>query len=157
MARETPSVIGSGYYNAVYPIIPSGQGGSGPATGSDQVRSQLGGSNVVIVNPENVVAVPAWNTSGVSVGVVPTKIWDANINYILPTQRLIRLQNMGPNEVRVSSNPTGAIFPSGFTITPITAAATNKDNTSRLDLPLMKGAEIWASSLGTSQIQIIIY
>ncbi len=153
MARETASNIGSGFYPSVYPVIPSGRGGSGPS----DVGSILGGSNTTVTNPENIVAVPAWATSGVSVGSVPVKIWDANINYLLPTQRSFTVQNLGPSDCRIGPNSTSVIFPSGFTITALIDAATGKDATSKQALPIFKGAEVWASSNGTSQLQILVW
>lgn len=153
MASQTTTTVGSGYFPNINKILPPGQFGSGPS----DARGELYNTNVTIGNPENIVAVPVWTTSGVSVGVTPVKIWDANINYNLAHQRSVTFQNMGPDQVRLGPSSQAVIFPSGFTITPITAAATAKDNSSKIEIKIFKGAEVWASSIGTSQIQILAY
>lgn len=154
MASQTTTVLGSGFFPNVNKILPPSMNGSGPS----DARGELYNTNVMIGNPENIVAVPVWTTSGTSVGNIPVKVWDYNINYNLPFQRCVIIQNLGPQSCRVGPSAQAVIAPSGFTITPLIAAATAKDSTSRLEIKIMKGAEIWASADGgTSQIQILAY
>lgn len=148
MSVQSSSTIGSGTLPFTTQIL--------PPTGRGQVSGARGdrwGTNVVVINPEDQIAVDAFAVSGVSFGVTPVKIWDANINP-LPRQRMITLVNIGPGDAFIGQSSTAVIAPSGFVI-PAPAAAT--ESLSRLDLPFMRNVEIWARSTSTSQIRIIAY
>lgn len=141
MTNIVAAQIGSGTIPFVRGILPSSQRGIEP--NGEGVRT---GIQVLVANPEDQIAVDAFAVSGVSIGVTPVKIWDANINP-LPRQRSVSLFNDGPNEAFIGQTSTAVISPSGYNITAETS----------LLLPFMKNVEIWARSAGTSQIRIIAW
>jgi len=145
MAHESVSVIGSGTIDKIRSILPSGQGG----TANNQARGERYGTNVVVVNPEDITSSKFFATSGVAFGITPSKIWDGN-HYLIAHQKGIILQNEGPGVAYIGPNSTSVISPSGFSL-----ATTAPNN--RLELPLLKSTEIWARSDSTSAIRILLY
>lgn len=141
MSIQSAATIGSGTLPFVTQILPPASRGQ-----VDNARGERVGTNVVVINPEDQIAVDAFAVSGVSFGVTPVKIWDSNINP-LPRQRSVTLFNDGPNEAFIGPNSTSVIAPSGFNI-----AAEGS-----LQLPFLKNVEIWARSAGTSQIRFLAY
>lgn len=141
MSLQSASTIGSGTLLFTTQILPPASRGQ-----VDGTRGERFGTNVVVINPEDQIAVDAFAVSGVAIGVTPVKIWDANINP-LPRQRSVTLFNDGPNEAFIGPNSTSVIAPSGFNI----AAEAS------LQLPFLKNVEIWARSAGTSQIRFLAY
>lgn len=141
MSLQSASTIGSGTLPFTTQILPPAS--RGQVAGS---RGERFGTNVVVINPEDQIAVDAFAVSGVAIGVTPVKIWDGNINP-LPRQRSITLFNDGPSEAFIGQSSTAVIAPSGFNIVAETA----------LQLPFLKNVEIWARSAGTSQIRILAY
>ncbi len=147
MAREGFSQMGSGTVGFLRGILGSeARGALGPGSG----QGIRGGTQVLIINPEDLNSVDAFAVSGVSIGISPTKIWDANIDYILPRQGNITLQNDGPSPAYIGPNSTSVISPSGWML-----ATTAPNN--RQSLPFLKNIEIWARSDGTSSIRIMAW
>ena len=149
MSREVAAIIGSGTIPYTRGILLPAQRGS--QSGAEGVRVGL---QVMVGNPEDLLAVDAFAVSGISFGVVPVLIWSPNTNP-LPRQRSITLQNVGPNDAFIGQNSTAVIEPSGFRIYGPAAAANG--SLSRITLPLLRNVEIWARSTGTSQIQFLAY
>lgn len=141
--------VGSGTLPYTRGILPVAQRGNEPL--GEGVRVGL---QVVVANPEDMIAVDAFAVSGVSIGTVPVKIWDANINP-LPRQRILVLENIGPNDAFIGPNSTSVIAPSGFQVYGPAAAA--NESLSRIELPFLKNVEVWARSTGTSQLRILAY
>ena len=146
MAREVSVMIGSGTLPFTRQILPSSQRGN--QQGSEGIRH---GTQVVIANPEDLNSFDAFATSGVSIGTTPIKIWDANINYLLPRESFVELHNDGPSPAYIGPNSTSVISPSGWLLT-----ATGGSN-QRTKLPFLKNVEIWGRSDGTSSIRILVY
>lgn len=145
MSRESAARVGSGTIEFVRGILPSGQNGFG----DNNAQGIRNGSNVVVINPEDLTSSKFFATSGVAFGVAPVKIWDGN-HFLLAHQKAIILQNEGPGIAYIGPNSTSVISPSGFSLA---IAAPNN----RLELPLMKSTEIWARSDSTSAIRILMY
>lgn len=95
MARETVSVIGSGTLVATRKILPESQRGS--QTGG---RGELCGSNVTVINPEDLIAVDTFASSGLTLGTSVIEI--GPYNNPLPRARKIRIQNDGAQDAYIS-------------------------------------------------------
>jgi hypothetical protein len=152
MARESFAVIGSGTTTFTANIIPSGERGNGDNT----VRKERGGTNVTLINPEDLNSVPAFATSGTTVTTALTEIWGPHINP-LPRQRTVVLLNDGPDDVQV--HPGGlSVAPSGFTLRFTAGGTAGGTQESRIELPLLHNVSIFARAEVTSaQIRIIAY
>ena len=141
MSVQSSAAIGSGTIPFVTQILPPSQRGQQSAG-----RGERYGTNVVVINPEDQIAVDAFAVSGVSFGVVPVKIWDPNSNP-LPRQRSITLLNDGPGVAYIGQSSTAVIAPSGFSL-PVAGSLT---------LPFLKNVQIWARSISTSQVRFLAY
>lgn len=141
MSIQSAATIGSGTLPFTTQILPPSQ--RGQVSGA---RGERVGTNVIVVNPEDQIAVDAFAVSGVSIGITPVQIWGPGINP-LPRQRSITLFNDGPNEAFIGPNSTAVIAPSGFNLTAETT----------LTLPFLHNVQIWARSAGTSQIRFLSY
>jgi hypothetical protein len=142
MSIQSASTIGSGTLLFTTQILPSSQRG--------QIAGALGqrvGTNVVVINPEDQIAVDAFAVSGVSITTTPTRVWGPGINS-LPRQRDVRLQNLGPGSVYIGPTSTAVIAPSGFRVAINTT----------IDLPLLYNVDVWArADGGGASITIIAY
>jgi hypothetical protein len=118
--------------------------------GAEGVRT---GAQVVVANPEDMVAVDAFAVSGVSLAGTPVRIWGPGINS-LPRQRSVTIKNQGPGSVYIGPNSTAVIAPSGFQINPPTANNTFNEVT----LPFLSNIDIWArADGGGASITILAY
>lgn len=141
------SQIGSGTLPYTYGILPSSQRGNEPL--GQGIRH---GQQVMIGNPEDLVAVDAFAASGITVGTTPVEIVGPN-NNPLPRCRQIILQNTGANEVYISHNPTFPLVDS-FELPVGGTAGANR----RITLPLLHNVSIWArADTGTSVIRLLIF
>lgn len=146
MAQLVASDIGSGTLRYTRGILPPAQRGNEPA--GEGMRTGL---QVVVANPEDMIAVDAFAVSGVSFGVTPVKIWGPHTNP-LPRQRSLVLSNIGPGDAFIGQSSTSVITPSGFQL-PAPAAGT--ESLSRITLPVLHNVDIWARSASTSQVRIL--
>jgi len=146
MAREIASIIGSGTIPYTRAILPASQRGSEPT--GEGVRT---GTQVMVGNPEDLLAVDAWAASGVVVGVAPVQIFGPGVN-TLPRTRCVVLQNLGGQDLIIAPSAAGATIADGFTL-PNPAAGVE----SRIELPLLHNNEIWArSASATTTVKLII-
>jgi len=144
---QVAAIIGSGTIPYTRGILPTSQRGNEPL--GEGVRV---GQQVMVGNPEDLLAVDAFAVSGVSIGPVPVKIWGPELNS-LPRQRSVRLHNQGPGPVFIGPTSTSVIAPSGFEIMAPTVAG------STVELPLLLNVSIWArcSVAGGASITILAY
>lgn len=143
MAQEVYSQVGSGTLPFTRTITPPAQRGT--QTGAQGHR---GGTQVMVGNPEDLVAVDAWGTGGVEIGPDPVKIIGPDTNP-LPRCREIQLTNNGTNIVHLGPDPS--VSTSGFPLNP-GAGEVNK-----VVLPLLHNNEVWArTETGTSPIHFIV-
>lgn len=150
MSREVSAIIGSGTIPLTYGILSPANRGN--VNGAEGVRT---GMQVILANPEDINAVDAFATSGVSIGVTPTLIWGPYINP-LPRQQMVVLHNQGPNTLFIGQNSTSVIAPSGMIIP---AGSVSVASVCKLSLPFMKNVEIWAAApgVGGTQVSILAY
>lgn len=148
MVSVVASQIGSGTLPFTRSILPSGQRGN-EANGQG-LRT---GTQVMVGNPEDMVAVDAFAVSGVSLAGTPVRIWGPGINS-LPRQRSVTIKSQGPGSVYIGPTSTSVIAPSGFQINPPTA----NNTLTEITLPLLWNVNIWArADGGGASVTIIAY
>lgn len=154
MAHEASSLIGSGTTEFTKNILSPAQRGSNPETRGG-FRT---GTQVMVGNPEDLLAVDAWATSGVIVGTTPVQIFGPHIN-TLPRTRLVILENVGLNDLYIAPTEAGATAVDGFTIPAAQASGIFAAGTiPRVKLPLLHNNEIWAAaSAGITTVKMITY
>lgn len=148
MTSIVAAIIGSGTLPYTRGILPPDQRGN--QTGAEGVRT---GTQVMIGNPEDILAVDAFATSGVSIGVTPVLVWGPSINP-LPRQRSVTIHNQGPSTVFLGANSTAAIGPSGIFLD---NGNTNLATADEITLPFLKNVEIWASAPAAGGAQLSIW
>lgn len=147
MTREVAAIVGSGTTPFTRGILSPSQRGS--QSGAEGVRTGL---QVMVGNPEDLVAVDAFAVSGIAVGTTPLKIFDKNSSP-LPRTRMIRVQNATDSSTVTIANRASKI-PEGFAL--VNAGA----NTPRayIDLPVLDAVEIWATgSAAATQIRMLLF
>lgn len=147
MTREVAAIVGSGTIPYTRGILPASQRGNESA--GEGVRT---GIQVMVGNPEDMLAVDAFAASGITVGTTPVEIVGPH-NNPLPRCRQIILQNTGANEVYISHKPTFPLLDS-FELPVGGTAGANR----RITLPLLHNASIWArADTGTSVVRLLIF
>lgn len=147
MAQEVFSQVGSGTLPFVRSILSPSQ--RGIAAGAQGIR---GGTQVMIGNPEDVVSVDAFATSGVQVGTNPTLIIGPSTNP-LPRCRSVIIHNAGDNAVHLGSSPDTSL--SGLPLAG--AVASPGADGRRIRLPLLHNVEVWGrTATGTSAVHYIV-
>lgn len=147
MSREVAAIIGSGTTPFTYGILSQSQRGS--QSGAEGVRTGL---QVVIANPEDMVAVDAFAASGIAVTTTPIKIFGASQSP-LPRARKVLIENSTDSSTLVIANRASKI-PEGWQL--VNAGA----NTPRasVELPIMNGTDVWAAAVaGTVQVRMLIF
>lgn len=147
MTREAASIIGSGTLPYTRQILPASQRGSEPL--GEGVRT---GIQVMIGNPEDLVAVDAFASSGIAISTTPIKIFDKNTSP-LPRARLVRVQNATDSSTVTIANRASKL-PEGFTL--VNAGASTPR--AYIDLPILDCVEIWAvGSAAATQVRMLIF
>lgn len=142
MNRQVATMIGSGTVPYAYGILPPASRGNQSGTIGERY-----GLQTVVANPEDFSAVDAFAVSGVSIGMIPVRVWGPGINS-LPRQRSVTIRNEGPGIAVIGPDSTSVIDPSGMTI-----PAGNFP----LTIPLMHNVSIWARSVSSSQLRMLAY
>jgi len=146
MTQVVASQVGSGTIPYTRGILPPSERGF-LATG-EGVRT---GTQVMVGNPEDLIAVDAWAASGVVVGVAPVQIFGPTTNP-LPRTRLVVIQNLGGQDLIIAPTEAGATVADGFTL-PNPAAGVE----SRIELPLLHNNEVWArAATTTTTVKLLI-
>lgn len=146
MSTPFATKVGSGTVPYTYGILDPADRGA--LTGGNGVRQ---GTQVLVANPEDLVAVDAFAASGVTVGTTAVEIVGPH-NNPLPRCRQVILQNSGGQAVFISHRPD---FPTldAFQLPTGGTAGTNR----RVTLSLLHNVSIYAkTSTGTSTVRILI-
>lgn len=142
--------VGSGTVIPVKAILPSGQRGHDNTGLAAGVRT---GAQVMIGNPEDVVAVDAFASSGIAVGTTPIKIFGASQS-LLPRARQVVVENATDSSTLLISHAASKVVSEGFALTNAGANTPRQSVT----LPIMAGVDIWAAaSTGSVQVRILIF
>lgn len=146
MALEVYSQVGSGTLPFTRSILPPSQRGN--ALGAQGHR---GGTQVMVGNPEDVVAVDAFATSGITVGSsTPVEILSPGTNP-LPRCRQVIIENGGNQNVLIGHNDQLNSLDSYI----LEAAGQAGD---RVTLPILHNVSVWAlSTTGDQDIHLLIF
>lgn len=140
------SQVGSGTIPFIRPILSSGQRGIGQST----FVGDRAGDQVIVANPEDLVAVDAFAVSGVTVGTTPLEVLAFGKNP-LPRSRSVRLVNDGTAIIRIAHS--AAKTAEGFPIYPVVSSVGQLP----VEIPLLKNVSIWAASdSGSNSLRMII-
>lgn len=146
MGREFASIVGSGTIPYTRGILTAEQ--RGVEANGEGIRI---GTQVLVVNPEDLNSVEAFAVSGITVSTTPVEIINPADNP-LPRTREVVIQNLGTADVYISHKSTDIPI-EGFEIT---APGTNDINS--VKIPLMHNVSVWAAtSAGSASIRMIIY
>lgn len=144
------SQVGSGTIPFIAELIPSGERGIGLNTGRNPARGHRAGDQVLIGNPEDIVAVDAFAVSGVTVGTTPLEVL-AFGRHPLPRSRSVRLVNDGTAIIRIAHS--AAKTAEGFPLYPVVSSVGQLP----VEIPLLKNVSIWAASdSGNNSLRMII-
>jgi hypothetical protein len=138
--------IGSGTLPFTYAILAPAQRGDQPLG-----RGDRNGQQVVLANPEDVVAVDAFVASGITVSTSAIEVVGPHINP-LPRSRMIEFQNTGSNPIFISHRASFTDLDS-FQL-PVAVAGVSR----RLSLPLLHNVSVYARATGgSSTLRMIVY
>lgn len=148
MAREVFAQIGSGTLPFTTSILPPAQRGT-----EADAQGHRGGTQVMIGNPEDMLAVDAFAVSGITIGTTPIEIVNPAFNP-LPRTRQVIIQNLdGTNDVFIGHKSTDLPL-EGFQLSAVAAA--NGNSPSQVTLPLLHNVSVWAAaSAGSVQVRMI--
>jgi len=147
MSREVAAIVGSGTAPFVYGILPPSQRGS--QSGAEGVRV---GIQMMVGNPEDIVSVDAFASSGIAVGTTPIKIFGANQSP-LPRARQVMIENASDSSTLLVAHTQSKVVSEGWQLVNGTAAPR-----AFVTLPIMAGVDIWAAaSTGSVQVRILIF
>lgn len=146
MSRDVASIIGSGTIPFTRAILPPSQRGT--QADGEGIRT---GTQVMIGNPEDLVAVDAFAVSGVSVNTTPVLIFSKDLaRNILPRVREVRIQNTtGTSELLIGPTSQKTLA-EGFIIH---SHATNAPY-EYITLPVLDSVQIWAAAKSGGPIQV---
>lgn len=148
MSQQVAAIIGSGTSPYTYGILPPEARGS--QVGAEGVRT---GIQVMIGNPEDMVSVDAFASSGIAVTTSPIKIFGAN-QTIMPRTRKIIVENATDSSTLLISHAQSKVVSEGFQLT---NAGSNAPRSS-IELPIMAGTDVWAAAaVGTVQVRILMF
>lgn len=149
MARESAAQIGSGTVPFTRGIIDTAERGN--LANAEGLR---GGTNVVIINPEDITSVDFFATSGVEVTQNPKEILNAHVNTLMPRMRNVTIQNTGPQNAYISGtsgSPWASLDEIGYVVT---ASGTEQ---SIVDLPILHNVSVWAKTRdATTYLRMLI-
>lgn len=162
MSTTLPALMGSGTIPYTVSILSSGLGGTylaAPTTGPGIGRGERVGSQILVANPEDIVSVPAFATSGISMpGGTPTEIYSPALNEsVLRRRRMIKVQNLGPGDLFIGHTNRVSQFvhggEPGFKLVPSAASGITS-----VDLPLMGGASVWGLAVNqNTDVRVLMY
>jgi hypothetical protein len=154
-ADRFPALAGSGTLPYQQSILHTSKGGtytgSFDATKPGPGHGERIGAQVIVANPEDMVASPGWATSGVQVDSTPTKIIGPDTN---PLPRSVEIQlrhggGTGDSTIHIGTSPD--ISPSGYPLFP----GAGRDN--GVVIPLLHNNEVWAvTETGTAPLHYIV-
>jgi len=140
------SQVGSGTIPFTYGILSSGQRGNEPLGGG--IRT---GNQVMIGNPEDMVAVDAFAASGIVIGTNPVEILGPQ-NNPLPRSRMVLIENTGTVDAYISHRLNFTTL-DAFELSPEGTAGRD----SRIQLPLLRNVSVYAKTAsGSTTIRLLI-
>jgi hypothetical protein len=144
MAVQSSTAVGSGTLPFTTRILTPAQRGQ-----ESEGRGERVGTNVIVVNPEDQIAVDAFAASGVAVGTSPVEVISPGTNP-LPRSRGIILENTGGTAVLLGHYE-------GFQDAEAFELATTLPG-SRIELPFLHNVTIYArTASSTSTVKFIVY
>jgi len=147
MTERVAAIIGSGTLVHTRSILPVSQRGNEPL--GEGVRT---GTQVIVGNPEDLLAVDAFASSGISVGTGVVEIIGPHINP-LPRCSQIIVENIGAAAVFLSHLPS---FPTvdAFELSNEGTAGASR----RIVLPLLHNVSVYArTAAGTTNVNLLIF
>ena len=145
MSREVFARVGSGTVEFVAGILPSGQ--RGYLESGNGVR---GGTQVMIANPEDLLAVPAFVASGITVGTTSVEIVGPHKTQ-LPFVRKVVISNGGSQAFLIGEKQNFTDI-EGFEI------AANGTVGDSISLDIMKNVSVWArTTILTTNVKVLIF
>lgn len=146
MAQEHFAQVGSGTVPFTRGVLPTSERGITDSAGG--IRR---GTQVVVANPEDFVAVDAWAVSGITVpNGVATKILGPDTNP-LPRSRLVQIAVKDDSSTIVVADREDRVLIEGF---PLRSGAAQRQY---LSIPLMHNTEIWAAGVGAAvEVSLLI-
>jgi hypothetical protein len=148
MSREVASDIGSGTIPYTRAILSPAQRGSTSGAGGTRT-----GIQVMVGNPEDMVAVDAFASSGIAVGTAPIKIFGSSQSP-LPRARKVVVENASDSSTLLISHAASKVVSEGFQLTNAGAGTPRAS----VELPILGGTDVWAAALsGTVQVRILIF
>lgn len=147
VAPLVATAVGSGTIPYSRGILPSSQRGYESTGQGERI-----GLQVIVANPEDLVSVDAFASSGIVVGTTPTKIWGAGSNP-LPRARLLRIANCTDSSTLNISHTPSKVISEGWQLTNGASAVR-----AVVDLPILNNVEVWAAaSASTVSIRMLIF
>lgn len=148
MARETTSYIGSGTIPATRGILSSVQRGT-----NDDAIGAWGGTNVTLINVEDLTSVDIFAVSGVEVTQNPKEILNP-YNNLLPRTRNVKIQNTGPENAYIG-NTSGVLWAPLDDVGYVIMASGTEQST--VDIPILHNNSIWAKTRdATTYLRMLI-
>lgn len=146
MSRDVASIIGSGTIPFTRAILPLSQRGT--QADGEGIRT---GTQVMIGNPEDMVAVDAFAVSGITVNTTPVLIFSKDLaKNVLPRVREVRVQNItGSSELAIGPTAQKAQA-EGYVIHVHGASAPFGE----VALPVLDSVQIWAVAKTGGPIQV---
>ena len=142
------SAIGSGTIPYTYSILPPNKRGS--QVGSEGTRTGL---QVMIGNPEDLVAVDAFAASGISVGTAPIKIFGASQS-LLPRSRMLLIENGTDSTTLLIAHQASKVVSEGWQL--VNGAATVGPR-AYVTLPILSNTDVWAAAAaGVVNVKMLI-
>lgn len=146
MAQQSSATIGSGTLPFTPQILSSGQRGI-----ADGGRGERYGTNVVVINPEDQVAVDAFAASGVNLTTTTVELLSPASNP-LPRSRQVTIQNTdGTNDVLIGH------FADFTDLEGFVVSATSEPATSKVTIPILHNVTLYArAAAGTATVKLLI-
>jgi len=145
MSRDVASIIGSGTVPFTRAILPPSQRGT--QADGEGIRT---GTQVMIGNPEDLVAVDAFAVSGVSVNTTPVLIFSKDLaKNILPRIRKVIVQNI-THSSELAIGPTAQKAEAEGYVLYVHGASARYEE---ISLPVLDSVQIWAVAKTGGPIQ----
>lgn len=146
MTNLVAAVIGSGTLPNTRAILPAAQRGKQPL--GEGVRT---GIQVMLGNPEDIVAVDAFAASGITVGTGVVEIVGPHVNP-LPRSREVIIENVGGVDVYLSHLPD---FPTADSFELSTEGTAGRST--RVTMPILHNTSVYArTAAGTTSVRLLI-
>jgi len=148
MSTRVAAQIGSGTLPYTYGILSPEQRGNQEGAGGVRV-----GTQVVVANPEELSAQPAFASSGVVVGTSEVEILSPETNP-LPRATKVVIQNVTDTRTVRISHRLGNVLLQGYSLESDGVIGSER----RIEIPLMTNSRIYArANAANCQLRLLIY